>query len=100
MNQDKSDLISFINSSINIDGGFFESFEKKDPSWYGSIEKDIVFMKGLFEEISEDNDAGINSYEYSLYKGIDSSVLSRDSLVKHGLIKNNQIDYNLIVSHR
>ena len=95
MNQDKSDLISFINSSINIDGGFFGSFEKKNPTWYGSIEKDIDFMKGLFEEISEDN----NSYEYSLYKGINSSVLDYDSLVKHGLIKNNQIDYNLIVSH-
>ena len=96
MNQDKSDLISFINSSINLDGGFFMSFKKKDPSWYGSIEKDIDFMKGLFEEISEDN----NSYEYSLYKGIDSSVLDYDSLEKNGLIKNNQIDYNLIVSHR
>ena len=96
MNQDKSNLISFINSSINIDGGFFESFEKKDPIWYGSIEKDIEVMKVLFEEISEDPD----DYEYSLYKGIDSSVLDYDSLVKHGLIKNNQIDFNQIVSHR
>ena len=98
MNQDKSnksDLISFINSSIEIDGGFFRSFEKKNPTWYGSIEKDIDFMKGLFEEICEEN----LCWEYAIYRGIDSSVLSRDSLMKHGLIKNNQIDYNLIVSH-
>lgn len=96
MNQDKSNLISFIISSINIDGGFFESFEKENPVWYGSIEKDIEVMKVLFEEISEDDDP----YEFSLYKGIDSSVLDYDSLVKHGLIKNNQIDFNQIVSHR
>jgi hypothetical protein len=93
----REDLIGFIWDTVNQEGGFFETV-RTNNSFYGSLEKDLDFMNGLYAENKEIGE--VNNYTYKKSGGRIKKITLEDLKNNNLLMDNGEIDYRIIIPKR